>query len=102
LDKSLVIQSANLQAKSMLEHLSTERSGFTQFYSHTVAVGKHRLQLTADNKVEGCRLEDYKPVIDSRPEKKRGIYQDEGTSYTWIFWVIGIAFICWLLVKFGI
>ena len=91
LDKTLVIEAASVQAKSMLQHLSAENSGYTQLYSHTVSVGKHQLQLVADHNVEGCKLEDYVPSTS---------YQTGGNSgFVWkAVLVVGIiALVIWFL-----
>lgn len=96
LDKRLVIQAATVQAKSMLEHLSSDKSGFTQLYSHTVEVGKHQLQLIADHQIEGRRLENYsRPTISRSGENIKSGYLF-GFIPPWVVLVIG-AFILFRL-----
>jgi hypothetical protein len=63
LDKRLVIEAGGLQVASMLNHLSNEQPNFTQMYTHTVIVGKHKLKLVADKNMIGCVLLDDFPLI---------------------------------------
>jgi hypothetical protein len=85
-DKRVVVESASLQASSMLNHLSSEQAGFTHLYAHTAQLGNHQLKLVADKDLDGCRVEDD---VSSR-------YTPDG--YLW-FWVLVGAVILFFVLR---
>ena len=92
LDKRLVIEASGLQVASMLNHLTDEKAAFTHLYTHTVAVGKHKLKLVADKELEGCSLEDDIPSRYARTNKSI-------SDYSWIFWLLlaGVIILLFIL-----
>lgn len=85
-EKLLLSEALRNQLPVLMDHLNSEKGSFTTGLAQVLEVGKHEVRIEISERVNG--ISENRPV---EPSLKR--------DFTWVWWVIGVAFLLWLLAR---
>ncbi len=93
MEKTLVVEGAKAQLPVMLAHMNGMNGRQTHRMAQVLKIGKHELEILVDTRSSGVKLEE--PSVAARAWASKS----SSRSYTWLWWVAGIALLIFLLVK---
>lgn len=86
-ERGLLSIALNTKLPILINHLKSDDGSFTTHVAQELVVGKHQVKIILNKNVSG--------IVDSYPQTA----SNSNSSYSWIWWVIGIGILLWIFAK---